>query len=221
MILSDLCQTYDFSVAKKTYNFNFNASQVNSLNQAYQNLPEDYLRSINKETFYTISGVPYPMIQLDQAEGDNLVAQAGLANFPVFYWTDMSLTGDTNGGTTGVPVALFWMIPSGGYPVTLRYQRMMPEITAPETSTTVPWFPNQTYLRRRLAGELMGLSDDERMADWLSDDEDRHPNGAGVMLRKYLQLQGDKSTRTNQVKLDRRAFSQKWDTLRNTKTIGW
>lgn len=225
MVLSDLCQTYDFDVTKKTFNFNFNPSQINSLGQAYQNLPADYLRGIRYESFYVIDGVPYPMIQCDLEEYDMLVQQVGLANFPVFYATDMSLMGVTNSvtgsGGAAVPVALFWETPSGAYPVTIRYYSQMADIATPETSTKIPWFPNQTYLRRRIAGELMGLSDDERMSDFLSDDSDRHPNGAGVILRRYLQMKDDKATRTKQVTLDRRRFGTSFDRLRNTKTIGW
>lgn len=221
MILSDLCQTYDFDLAKKTYSFNFSPSQVNSAGQAYQNLPSDFLRSISKESYYTIDGVPYPLIALDQSEYDMLVQQSGLSNYPVFYATDMSKTGATNGGTPDLAVMLFWMVPSGAYPMIVRYYAQMADISSPESSSTVPWFPNQTYLRRRLAGELMGLTDDERMASFLGDDERSTPQGAGVMLRKYLQMKDDKGTRTHQVKLDRRNFSSKWDTLRNTKTIGW
>lgn len=220
-ILSDLCQSYDFAIARKTINFNFNASQINSGGQAFQNLPADYLRAIRNETFYTISGVPYPLIPVDLEEYDMLVQQSGLSNFPVFFATDMSLTGATNNGTVGIPVALFWMIPSGAYPATIRYFSQMADITTPESSSTVPWFPNQTYLRRRLAGELMALSDDERMASFLSDDEMQHPNGAGVMLRKYLQMKDDKGDRIQTVKLDRRRFGESFDRLKNTKLIGW
>lgn len=225
MVLSDLCQSYDFVLAKNTYQFNFNPSQINLNGQAYQNFPANYLRGIRNESFYLIDGVPYPMIPVDQEEGDMFVQQAGLANFPVFYWTDMSLSGVTNSpigsGGAAVPVALFWEVPSGAYPVTVRYYSQMPDIATPETSTVIPWFPNQTYLRTRVAGELMKLTDDERADAFLSADEDRHPQGAGVMLRKYLMLQGDKSTRTNQVQLDRRRFGTSFDRLRNTKQVGW
>lgn len=225
MVLGDLCQMWDFSVTKKTFQFNFAASQINSLGQFYQNLPDDYLRGIKNESFYVISGVPYPMIPVDLEEFDMLVQQAGLANFPVFYATDMSRSGVTNSATgsggAAVPVLLAWQVPSGAYPVTVRYYSKMADITTPETSATVPWFPNQTYLRRRIAGELMSLSDDERMSDFLSDDEDRHPNGAGVILRHFLQMEGDKATRVKTVQLDRRRFGTSFDRLRNTKSIGW
>src|SRR2546425_935766 len=140
-ILQELCQTYDFDLTKKTYSFNFNPAQLNGNLQAFQNLPTDYLRGIRNECFYIISGVPYPMIPLDLEEIDMMVEQAGLSNFPTFFATDMSLSGEVNNGVTGVPVALFWMPPSGAYPMTIRYFSQMPDITTPETSTTIPWFP--------------------------------------------------------------------------------
>jgi hypothetical protein len=221
IILADLCQTYDFDVTKQTFNFVLRTSTINSLGQAFQNLPTNYLRTIRYETFYVISGVPYPMIHADLEEYDMLVQQANVSNFPVFFATDMSLSGMTNNGTPGVPVMLFWQLPSGSFPATLRYYSQMPDITTPETSSVVPWFPNQTYLRRRLAGELMGLTDDERQNQFLSDNEDQFPQGAGVMLRKYLMMKDDKTDRVKTVTLDRRRFGTSFDRLKNTKTIGW
>ena len=217
MILSDLCQTYDFETTRKTYQFTFNPSQVvdnvtGDMPQGYQDFPTDYLRGIKGECFYVISGVPYPMIPVDQGEFDSLVSQAGLSNFPIFFFVDTSVV---------PPRAFFWMTPSGAYPALVRYYSQMPDITTPETSATVPWFPNQTYLRRRLAGELMALSDDERMDMFLSDNEEQHPSGAGVILRKYLRMKGDKENRSQTVSLDRRRFGTSFDRLRSTKQIGW
>ena len=229
VVLNELCQNYDFVLAKKTYNFNFNPSQLNYLGQAFQNFPSDYLRSSNERgSFYLISNVPYPMIHVDRdGEFDMLVQQAGVTGFPVFYSTDMSLTGNSNStqvnvpGTTGVPVALFWTVPSGAYPVTQRYFSQMPDIATPASSNTVPWFPNQNYLITRVAGELMKDADDDRAPAFLSEDEEQHPMGAGVLLRHYLQMQGDKGDRTATVKLDRRRFGSSYERLRVTKQIGW
>lgn len=222
-ILSDLCQTYDFDVTRQNFAFNFAPGQINSQGQAYQNLPSNYLRGIENGSYYTISGVPYPMIPCDFVEEFNmLVEQSGLANFPVFWATDMSLTGVSNSSTgsggSAVPVALFWQVPSGAYPANIYFFSQMPDIS---NTATTPWFPNQTYLIRELSGQLCQLTDDERADAFLSDDEDRHPQGSKVILRKYLQLKDDKSTRVRQVKLDRRRFGTSFDRLKNTKTIGW
>jgi hypothetical protein len=224
--LADLCQTYDFVVARRQFKFRLPTSQINSDGQAYQNAPADYLRGIRNGSYYTISGVPYPMIPCDQVEEYNmLVQQAGLSNFPVFYASDLSLTGiansPTGSGGAAVPVLLFWQVPSGGYPANVYYYSQMPDIVTPETSAVVPWFPNQDYLMTRVAGQLMKVSDDERADAMLSADEDAHPQGAGVILRKYLQMKDDKGTRAQQVSLDRRRFGTSFDRLRNTKSIGW
>ena len=185
MILSDLCQQYDFDLARQVYQFTFNPSQLNFQNQAYQNLPSNYLRGIRNGSYYIISGVPYPMIPCDFVEEYNMLVEfVGLANFPVFWATDMSLTGTSNSSTGSggslVPVALFWQIPSGAYQAFIYYYSQMPDITSPATSSTIPWFPNQSYLRRRLAGELMLQTNDDRADAFLSSDEERHPSGAGV-----------------------------------------
>jgi len=224
--LSDLCQTYDFALARKQFNFTLPTSQINSAGQAYMNLPPDYLRCIRNGNYYVISGVPYPMIPCDQVEEFNmLVEQAGLSNFPVFFATDMSLTGAANSQTGSggalVPVMLFWQVPSGAYQAFLYYFSQMPDIATPETSSVIPWFPNQTYLVTETAGRLMQLSDDERADAMLSADEDAHPQGSAVILRKYLQMKDDKGDRAQQVTLDRRRFGTSFDRLRNTKSIGW
>jgi hypothetical protein len=217
-ILQELCQDYDFDLAKQTYNFNFNTSQLNFNGQAYQNLPAGYLRSIRNQCFYYISGVPYPMIPLDQAEGDMLVEQSGVSNFPIFYWTDMSLTGATNSPTEGVPgplvpVMLFWMPPSGAYAVTLRYFAQLPDIASPSTSTAVPWFPFTDYLVTRVATELMKDADDERLSTYIQRSDQ--------LLTKYLKMKDDKGDRAQVVQLDRRRFGRAYDRLKSTKQIGW
>ena len=185
---------------------------MNSLGQAYQDFPGDFLRAIRNECWYFISGVPYPLIPLDLAEFDMLVQQAGVQNFPIYFYVDMSAT---------PPRAFFWMPPSGSYGVVVKYYSQMPDIATPSTSATVPWFPNQNYLITRVAGELMKDADDERTTAYLSDDAEAHPNGAGTILRKYLQMKDNKGDRAQTVKLDRRYFGRAFDRLRNTKQIGW
>ncbi len=203
-ILSDLCQTYDFDVIRKTYNFDFSTSS----GSGPYDLPADYLRVRYNEIFYTILGVKYVMVQVDLAEFDAMVQQAGLQSYPTFYATDMSPQAD------GLPpVVYFWTPPSGAYPVTLRYQPQMPEITAPESSATVPWFPNTQYLLRRLEAELMTITNDSRQQDYMKQAED--------ILRDYLEMKDDKEGRAQTVKLDRRQFRLNFANLRNTKTIGW
>ena len=216
-ILSDLCQTYDFDVAKGTYVFNFSTSQPTNP-AVYPNvlvgggpypLPTDFLRMVDdKDAMWFLLGVPYPMIPCDLSEYDNLVQQAGLESYPYILATDMSQT---------PPNLLIYPPASGNYQAMIRYRRQMPDITTPEVSSVVPWFPNQQYLVTRLSGELMRISDDERAEVWLGDGD----IGAVGILRKYLQMKDDDTNRAKMVKLDRRSFGRKYSTLPFTKTVGW
>jgi hypothetical protein len=215
-ILSDLCQTYDLDVAKGTFNFNFNPGLQPTGN--YPNLqpgagpyplPADFLRMVDdKDAMWFLLGVPYPMIPCDLSEYDNLVQQAGLQSYPYIFATDMSAS---------PPNLLVYPPPSGSYPCMIRYRRQMPDIATPETSATVPWFPNQQYLLTRLSGELMRISDDERAQVWLGDSE----VGAVGILDRYLKMKDDATNRAKTVKLDRRTFGRKFSALKNTKNIGW
>ena len=114
---------------------------------------------------------------------------------------------------------VYW--PAGGaYPATVRYFSQMPDIATPETSTTVPWFPNTNYLIRRVAGEVMLLTDDDRASQFLGDNDEATPQGAGTLLRKYLTLQDDPEGRVKRVQYDRRFFKGP-SILKNTKIVGW
>lgn len=201
-VLNELCETYDFDLTRGTV--------VIPLNQGSgpYTLPADYLRADPNDVFFTITGVPYCLIPVDLSEYDNMVQTPGFFNYPTFYATDMSQT---------PPIFYVWAPSSGAYPLTIRYRKMMPDIVTPETSTDVPWFPFTNYLRRRVAGELMMISDDSRAAAFLGDT----PEGAQGMLNRYLKLKDDKSDRTAMVKLDRRLFGNNFARLNSTKQVGW
>lgn len=225
MVLSDLCQTYDFDAAKKTVFGNFDVSLSAPLGDSIFGsgpypLPADYLRADYGEVWWTLpsTGVKYPMIIIDLYEFDMAVQQAGLQNYPSFFCTDMSPNDATQqGDATGAPAFYVYMPPSGNYPYTIRYRAQMPDIATPETSAAVPWFPNQSYLRTRIAGELMRISDDERMKAFLGDG----PEGAQGILNRYLKLKDDSSNRAMTVKMDRRRFGSRFSDLKNTKLVGW
>ncbi len=204
MILSDLCQTYDLDIARAITTFPLSGSS------GPYALPADYLRADFGDVFFTINGVKYPLTNIDLSEYYMLVQPAGNQSYPSMYATDMS-------NQNATPVLYCWPAPAGAYVMTVRYRRQMPEIATPETSLTVPWFPNQSYLVTRLAGELMRIADDSRADTFLGATE----SGAQGILERYLQLKDDKSTRASTVKLDRRYFGNSWNKVPSTKTIGW
>lgn len=216
-ILTELCQDYDFDTITKTYTFTFDTSTI------YQQyiagcgpnyMPSDFLRAKNREVIFYIQGVRYVLIILSQAEFDALVQTAGFNSYPVNGFINV-------GNGLATPALFVWPPASGAYTATVVYYPKVADIATPESSSDIPWFPNQTYLIRRLAGELMQMTDDSRIGEFLGSNEETTPQGAGVLLRKYLKLKDDPEGRVNRVTLDRRRFGNSFDGLKNTKLIGW
>ncbi len=110
------------------------------------------------------------------------------------------------------PVGYAYPAPLGTWPVTIRYQRMMPPVV---DLAEYPWFPMDGYLIDELASRLMALSGDNRALSW-------HAK-ADIDLRRYLGLSDDKTNRAQQVQLDARMYGRGGGgpNLKNTKTIGW
>ncbi len=212
--MQDYFQNYDLEAALGTFYFSFNSAAGQG--SGPYTLPVDYLRTrvqdSKDEFFYTIVGVPYPLIQCTLTEFDWMVQTPGFNNFPYYYATDLS---------TSPPTMKVWPPASGSYQCILRYFRLMPDIASPETSAVVPWFTNTMIIQRDVAGRLMGLTSDQRQAEYLGADEDRHPLGVGTLMRRYLRNVEDREGAVHTVGRDRRRWGRSFDLLKNTKTIGW
>ncbi len=209
VILQELCQDYDFEAARGDFTLNFLTTSVGWSNPNVQqgsayDLPADFLRADINDIQWFLQGVVYKMIAADISEFDSLVQTAGFQAYPYIYTIDVQ---------PSPPVIVVWPPPSGGYQLLARYRRQMPDIATPQTSTTVPWFPNSNYLITRLATELMKLTDDDRLAKFVALSED--------ILRKYLILKDNQSDRAQTVKRDPRRFGKNFNSLPNTKTVGW
>lgn len=220
VVLGDLCRTFDFELAAKTFYFNFNPG-LSALvgNSIYGSgpypLPADFLRvKDEKSAFWTLpgTGVVYPLIPCDLSEFDMMVQQSGTQSYPYIIATDMSLGDETQQGDVA-PVCYVYAPPSGAYPCTIRYYAQMPDIANPSTSASVPWFPHQGYLLKKVTAMVMALTNDDRQPAF--------ENEADGMLRQYLMLKDNRSQRASTVKLDRRRFGRSYSTLPNTKTVGW
>ena len=218
MVLSDLCQDYDLELARGYLNFSFNSAAGNA--QGPYTLPADFLRANRNSVVYTIQGVKYTLIGLEYDEYLQLVQQAGLAAYPENYAVDRSPL-----QTQGAPVMYVWPPAAGSYPVTGPYQRQMPDLTAAQLTdgVTVPWFNSQNYLITRLAGELMKITNDDRVEKFLGNSMDKNgaPFGAAAILEKYLESAEDAGDVVHTVTLDRRRVGQNFNRLPNTKQIGW
>lgn len=214
-ILAELCQTYDLDDTRATFTFTFNVQQSPGfgLGSGPYQLPANYLRTQGGKQFYVYNFQPYKMTRVEQWEYDLLTQQPGFNDFPRDFYVDTS---------TSPAQEFVWPPPSISVPNTVRYFQQMNDIAQPETSNVVPWFRYQNYLITRLTGELMQLADDTRAAEFLTDDPHQNPQGAGVLLRRYLALKDDPEGRAKVVELDRRRFgTAMWERLPNTKNIGW
>lgn len=221
MVLSELCTSYELDVARGSTYFAFNTSVTQNTQTGIPpssgpyTLPTDWLHADRNDVFYTIQGVKYVMIPQSLAEFNAQVQQPGLNAYPENYAVD-------NGpiSTGGAPLMYVWPPAGGSYPVSAIYYRQMPDIATPETSATIPWFPNQTYLIQRLTGQLMLLTGDDRAMAFLGGQDNSGFMGAAALLEKYLKLKDDDQV-VKTVTLDRRLFTPNWTKLKNTKTIGW
>lgn len=212
-VLLELAQDYDFNVIRKTYDFNLSTTASGNgyaPGSGPNAMPSDFLRLHRNGSFYLISQVPYKLIGVEQEQFDSFVQQPGLASYPYFAYVDVTtVVGEE-------PGLYVWPPASGAYPATIRYNSRPADITV---TTDVPWFPNQTYLYTRVAGELMKIANDDRWQAFLGDTAGQ--GGAGDLLRKYLSMKDDPETAVKTVGLDRRRFGNDLSRLRNTKTIGW
>lgn len=207
-VLQGLAQDYDFDVIRKTATFNFDTSSTGNgytFGCGPNLMPTDFLRAHKKGAFYFISGVPYTMVGVEQAEFDQFVQQAGNASYPSMFYVDVSKS----------PAELYvWAPASGAYAATVRYNPQMADIATPESSTDVPWFPNTDYLIESVAARLMQITNDDRLPTFRAMSEDT--------LTKYLKMKDDPETAVKRVELDPRRFgNQGWNRLPNTKRIGW
>jgi hypothetical protein len=110
------------------------------------------------------------------------------------------------------PVGYAYPPPLGNYPVTIRYQRLMPDIV---DLNAVPWFPDDSYLVTATAAKLTEITDDART--------DQMEARATRRMQKYAELADDKTNRAQQIQLDPRTYGggTPYSRARNTKIAGW
>ncbi len=180
MLLSTLCQTYDFDSIKTT-------QTISLTNAAGYALNSDHLRT--KEVFYSVNGAIFYLFQIPIETYHALFTGPGASNYPNKYAVDVSTTPNT---------ILFYPPPSISQDVTVNYYPQKADIDTPESSTVVPWFPNQEYLIRKVAADLMLDSDDER--------QPLFEVQAEKMLSKILAMKDDKEGFSDTITLSRERF---------------
>ena len=180
ILLSTLCQTYDFDFIKKT--------QIVPLTGAFgYDLNADNLRT--KEAYYLVNGEPFYMFQIPIETYHQLFVGPGVSNYPNKFTVDVSVSPKQ---------FLPYPPPSISQLVTIKYFPQMPDIASPESDTGTCWFINQEYLICKVAADVMMETDDDRQQAF----EAR----AEKMLLKFLDLADDKEGYARTIKLSRERF---------------
>ncbi len=191
MILADYAQTEDFDTIRQTTTLNISAQPAIPYPWP---LPSNYLRAY--DVFYLVNGEPFYLTQMELDDFDKLFTGTGVANYPTRFATDMAVS--PGGAVATAPNMYFYPPPQIPLAVTVRYRPQTSDITAPETSTVVPWFPNQLILIEDLCVKLGDLVGDDRTTGWEARLEKR--------MRKYLIMDDDKEGFSQKVKLDPNSF---------------
>jgi hypothetical protein len=120
------------------------------------------------------------------------------------------------------PVGYPYPPPSGSYPVMIRYQRLMPDLTQAQVDAgAYCWFDDDIVLRDGLTGQMMNYSADNRAAEYIGAGIGVGGGRFGKRMDEYLRLADDNANRAQTVQLDRRVFGRSFSALKNTKVIGW
>lgn len=180
MLLSSLCQEYDFDYIKQTQLITLNSNAGYALNS-------NHLRT--KEVFYSVNGAIFYLFQIPIETYHALFNGPGVSNYPYQYAIDVSTDPNT---------LYFYPPPSIAQTVTVNYYPQMSDIVDPETSSEVPWFQNQEYLLVKIASLLMRETDDER--------QPLYDMQADKILSKYLSMKDDKTNISDTIKLSREKF---------------
>lgn len=186
-VLVDLALEQNLDIIRRTMTISVLPNQ-----QAYQ-LPANFLRA--RECFYNIEGAVFQVLEYSLDDFDALFTGPNNSAYPEIFTVDQS----TN-------ILQFYPLPLVPISVTFRYMDQSVEISNPDTSGGVPWFPKQSYLIGRVAEKMMQVTDDVRMAEFKAENDEE--------LRRYLRM--NNGNVLNTVQLDPRRFNNPRD-LKATK----
>ena len=154
-------------------------------------LEADYLRTY--ELLYYINDQPYFLRPSSRQQFDAEPSKSTTANYPYEWASDLSPVG------AGLP-GLLYIYPQSNQNLVLQHRYMVkrPDISAPETSSNIPWFEDQDYLTTATATRMMRITDDTRYDKYSLDCEN--------MIRTHLLTEGEEQQVVKEVKLDPRRF---------------
>ena len=189
LVLSDLVLHRDLKINRYTASISVTAGTNGPFN-----LPADYLRTY--DLFYTQNGLPYFLRPISLEQYDAEFKDPSIANYPYEFATDLQ----PQAATPDTGIALIYIYPQTSAALTLthRYMIRRADITTPESSSSIPWFPDQDYLIHATATRMMKITDDARYELFVKDGEE--------MLRTHIIMEGDEQQVVKEVRLDARRF---------------
>lgn len=186
LVLQDLVLHRDLKINRVTASI-----LVQTNNNGPFNLEADYLRTY--DLFFQQNNLPYFLHPISMEEYDQEFKDPSIANYPYEFATDLSPQ-----AVGGLGLLYIYPQSSGQITLTHRYMLQRADIAVPETSATIPWFPDTDYLIHALAYRMMRITDDDR--------HDRFVAEADKMLRIHLIMEGDEQAVVKSVRLDPRRF---------------
>lgn len=192
-VLHELAQTYDFDFYAK-----YSTIDLLGGTTTYD-MPADHLRT--REAYYYVNGQPFYLNQIDIRRYHQLYNGPGVDSYPTMFAVDVSQSPNQ---------FLPYQPPTQALTLNLVYFPSHTDITTPETSSTVPWFPQQTYLVKSVAARLLDIADDPSKQAKLDMD-------AKNILSGFLSSDDDKEGYPQRVKLDRGLFRPGGGALKPTK----
>lgn len=187
LILADYAQTLDLDTIRLDGTLSIGPQATIPY---FYTLPVNYLRMADEDITYNVSGEVFNPVQFSLRELDTAYTVSGISNYPTNWATDVSKS----------PTKIaFYPPPSVPITINYRYRPSSLDITNPETSAGIPFFPNQLILLKELCvqvGDIAGGAD--RSQRWEAEIKRR--------MEKYLMMDDDKEGYSAQVQLDRRYF---------------
>lgn len=200
LILDELAALYDWDILRT-----LTTIAVSSGTNQYS-LPQDYLRA--RKAFYYINGQEINVSFIPREQWVQLFQGPGNTTYPTWACSDLS---PLQSDPATQPQIYLWPTPAQSITLNLLYFKQSPTYTSPENSASVPWFPYQNYLIKRLTADLMNSSADGRKGQLLSECE--------AFLNKYGVLANDEEDFAVTIKKDPRRFRQGTLDARPTKQV--
>ena len=155
VILANLADTQDLDLQRTSTTI----SLTTGTGQGPYALPTGYRRACLNGVFYTPSGGANQILQSQSQNDFNANSPAATGADPVYFWVDLSPLASY---PAAAPNLYVWDKPTRNLSLTVNYFGVIADIPTPETSSSIPWFPNQKYLITELTAQLMDLVDDTR-----------------------------------------------------------